>query len=193
MSTNPSTRSDAQANRHRLVDAARSVFRERGAAADIKEIAERAGVGVGTVYRNFATKDDLLAAIVQSVMAEVRDLLAPSFDVNDPVASISAMLRLALAYAESEGPLLLALREVSHDGEFEGDPRALLRDALAAGVARGQFRRDIRIEILTAFMESHFPLYLDLRSSFSGEEASEAVVALVLSAISFPVGEHPST
>jgi len=42
-------------------------------------------------------------------------------------------------------------------------------------------------------MESHFPLYLDLRSSFSGEEASEAVVALVLSAISFPVGEHPST
>ncbi len=71
MSHTPSSRSDALANRQRLVQAAREVFSERGTHADIKEIVERAGVGIGTVYRNFATKEDLLAEIVTSVMADV--------------------------------------------------------------------------------------------------------------------------
>ena len=186
MSTNPSTRSDAQANRQRLVQAAREVFRERGAGADIKEIADRAGVGVGTVYRNFATKDDLLAAIVQSVMAEVQERLVDRYDVADPAASIAAMLRVALSYAESEGPLLLALKDVAPVGDFEGDPRLLLRQSLEQGIAGGIFRRDIPIAILTAYLEAHFPLYLDLRASFSEEEASAAIVSLVLSAITAP-------
>lgn len=183
MSTNPSTRSDAQANRQRLIRAARDVFRERGPVADIKEIADRAGVGVGTVYRNFATKDDLLSAIVQSVMAEVQERLVDTYNLADPVASIAAMLRVALSYAESEGPLLLALKEVAPIGEFDGDPRLLLRQALEEGISGGLFRNDIPIAILSAYLEAHFPLYLDLRASFSQEEASSAIVSLVLSAI----------
>ncbi|MGD9935521.1 MAG: TetR/AcrR family transcriptional regulator [Dehalococcoidia bacterium] len=183
MSTNPSTRSDAQANRHRLILAARAVFRERGPGADIKEIADRAGVGVGTVYRNFATKDDLLAAIVQSVMAEVQERLVGSYDLAAPASSIASMLRVALSYAESEGPLLLALKSVAPIGEFEGDPRILLRKALEQGIASSTFRNDIPVAILSAYLEAHFPLYLDLRASFSQEEASTAIVSLVLSAI----------
>ena len=183
MTTNPSTRSDAQANRQRLILAARAVFRERGPGADIKEIADRAGVGVGTVYRNFATKDDLLAAIVQSVMAEVRDHLAGSYDLAAPASSIAAMLRVALAYAEREGPLLLALIEVAPVGEFEDDPRLLLRHALEQGIASGTFRSDIPVAILSAYLEAHFPLYLDLRAGFSEDEASAAIVSLVLAAL----------
>lgn len=188
MTSNPSTRSDAQANRQKLVQAARAVFRERGPGADIKEIADRAGVGVGTVYRNFATKDDLLTAIVQSVMSEIQERLADTYDLSAPAASIAAMLRVALSYAESEGPLLLALKDAAPVGAFEGDPRPLLRQALEHGVTIGVFRSDIPVAILSAYFEAHFPLYLDLRASFTQEQASAAIVSLVLSAIQGPRG-----
>ena len=65
----PSERADARANRARLVEAARAVFSERGLAAEMKEIAERAGVGVGTIYRNFPSKEDLIVAIMRDALA----------------------------------------------------------------------------------------------------------------------------
>jgi AcrR family transcriptional regulator len=51
------------------LDAARDLFAERGVQAEMKDIAERAGVGVGTLYRNFATKDDLVAALIAEVVS----------------------------------------------------------------------------------------------------------------------------
>src|SRR3954470_9703696 len=60
-STTPSKRplrADAERNRQRLLDAAAELFRERGLDATLDDIADRAGVGVGTAYRRFASKDD---------------------------------------------------------------------------------------------------------------------------------------
>jgi AcrR family transcriptional regulator len=57
-------RADAMRNREAILVAAEAEFRERGVDASIDGIAERAGVGVGTVYRNYATKDELMRAIV---------------------------------------------------------------------------------------------------------------------------------
>jgi AcrR family transcriptional regulator len=55
-------RADAQQNRERIVAAAEEVFMEQGNMASLEAIAKRAGVGIGTLYRRFATRDDLLAA-----------------------------------------------------------------------------------------------------------------------------------
>ena len=55
-------RADAQRNRERLLAAAEEVFLERGAHASMEDVAKRAGVGIGTLYRRFPTRDDLLAA-----------------------------------------------------------------------------------------------------------------------------------
>lgn len=63
-------RSDAERNRRRLVDAAEELFRTRGLDVGVGEIAERAGVGRGTLFRNFPTKEDLIAAIVVERMRE---------------------------------------------------------------------------------------------------------------------------
>ena len=57
------TRADAVRNRERVIAAAAEVFREKGDAAVVPEIAARAGVGKGTVYRCFPTKDHLVAAV----------------------------------------------------------------------------------------------------------------------------------
>lgn len=58
-------RADAQRNRDRIVEVAREVFREQGYDASLDLIAKKAGVGAGTLYRHFPTRDDLMDAIMQ--------------------------------------------------------------------------------------------------------------------------------
>jgi AcrR family transcriptional regulator len=69
-------RADAERNRKRLLDAAVEVFSEHGLEASTAEIARRAGVGQGTVFRRFPTKDDLVAAIVVDRLGEITDAAA---------------------------------------------------------------------------------------------------------------------
>jgi len=66
-------RADAERNRKRLLDAAAEVFAEQGLEASTAEIARRAGVGHGTVFRRFPTKDDLVAAIVVDRLGEIAE------------------------------------------------------------------------------------------------------------------------
>jgi AcrR family transcriptional regulator len=67
----PAARRDAVRNYHRILDAAREVLGESGADASMEEIAARAGVGVGTVYRRFASKDALIDELLRLAMQEV--------------------------------------------------------------------------------------------------------------------------
>ncbi|MFY1689503.1 TetR/AcrR family transcriptional regulator [Plantactinospora sp. WMMB782] len=62
-------RADAQRNRIRILAAAEEVFAEHGVGASTEEVAARAGVAIGTVFRHFPTKNDLLAAIMKGVLA----------------------------------------------------------------------------------------------------------------------------
>ncbi|WP_165960732.1 TetR/AcrR family transcriptional regulator [Actinocrispum wychmicini] len=64
-------RRDAVLNRQRLLQAAREVYAEQGHDAGVDEIARRAGVGMGTLYRNFPTKNDLLRTLRQDLLADV--------------------------------------------------------------------------------------------------------------------------
>lgn len=64
-------RKDAERNRQRVLDAARELFTLKGMEATLNDVARHAGVGVGTVYRRFATKEDLVEAIFDSGIDEV--------------------------------------------------------------------------------------------------------------------------
>jgi AcrR family transcriptional regulator len=64
-------RRDAVQNYHRVLDAAREVFGESGAEASIEDIAARAGVGIGTVYRRFASKEALIDELLRLALAEM--------------------------------------------------------------------------------------------------------------------------
>jgi AcrR family transcriptional regulator len=66
-------RADAKRNRDRIVEVARDVFREKGYDAPLDEVAKRAGVGAGTLYRHFPTRDALLDAIMQSWVDRVNE------------------------------------------------------------------------------------------------------------------------
>ena len=73
-------RADAVRNRARILDAAGEVFASRGTSASTEEVAERAGVAVGPVFRHFPTKQDLMRAIMKEVLG---GLLAQADDLLD--------------------------------------------------------------------------------------------------------------
>src|ERR1700722_10458394 len=76
-------RADAARNRERILAAARSVFAERGLDATLDEVAQRAGLGVGTVYRRFPTKDDLVEALFEQSINEVVELAEETAAMSD--------------------------------------------------------------------------------------------------------------
>lgn len=85
-------RADAERNRRRLLDAAAEVFGERGLDVGVAEIAQRAGVGRGTLFRNFPTKEDLIAAIVVDQMNDAAQRGRALLDAADPGAALFEFL-----------------------------------------------------------------------------------------------------
>jgi len=97
-------RADAERNRKRLLDAAVEVFGEHGLEASTAEIARRAGVGQGTVFRRFPTKDDLVAAIVVDRLGEITEEAAALL-VSPPAEGrvLAFMAELARIHVRDRG------------------------------------------------------------------------------------------
>jgi AcrR family transcriptional regulator len=85
-------RRDAEENRRRLLQAAREVFAKDGFEATMDQIAARAGVGVGTAYRRFANKDELIAALFQERIDELTALVERARAEDDPWQGIVVYL-----------------------------------------------------------------------------------------------------
>ena len=94
VTTDRPLRADARRNRELILDAARTAFGEAGAQAQMDDVAARAGVGVGTVYRHFPTKEALLGELVRQRFAvfteHAREALA---DDGDPFEAFAGVLR----------------------------------------------------------------------------------------------------
>lgn len=95
MTTPRPLRADAARNRRLLLAAAADEFAERGLDASVADIARRAGVGKGTVFRHFATKDDLLAAIVIDRMDALNAVGEGLLNAADPGAALLEFLTVA--------------------------------------------------------------------------------------------------
>jgi AcrR family transcriptional regulator len=86
-------RKDAQRNHERVLRAAHELFAERGAEVTMEEVARRAGVGVGTIYRRFPSKEHLFAAVSHSACADVRHCLqAAAEGERDPLSKLRALV-----------------------------------------------------------------------------------------------------
>src|SRR5580765_2828224 len=97
-------RRDAERNRQRILAAAAEVFNERGLEVSLDEIARYAGVGVGTVYRRFRTKEELIEALFMDRLDMVAALGEEAFASPDPWAGlVSFMERMAEIMAGNLG------------------------------------------------------------------------------------------
>ena len=85
----PTLRADAERNRRRILDAARAVYAEHGLGVGVDAVARAAGVGVGTLYRRFPTKQDLLRAIVEDRVEQLAACLGEAARIDDPWESFA--------------------------------------------------------------------------------------------------------
>ncbi|WP_443050820.1 TetR/AcrR family transcriptional regulator [Streptomyces sp. H27-D2] len=112
-------RADARRNYGRLLVEARTAFTEHGADVSLEDIARRAGVGIGTLYRHFPNRTALMGAVFQR---EVDGLLARSrelLDAPQPCSALVAWLRAIIAHASTYRGLAQALMAASCDDSSE--------------------------------------------------------------------------
>jgi AcrR family transcriptional regulator len=106
-------RSDAQRNRERILEVAKQVFTRRGAEASMGEIARRAKIGPGTLYRHFATRDDLLATVY---ITEVEKLAAAQKKLSaelPPIEALRAWLLVFIDYIAAKKIIAPALNAMA--------------------------------------------------------------------------------
>jgi len=106
-------RKDVQRNRQRLITAAREAFAKHGTDVSLDEIARMAGVGPTTLYRHFADKDDLIEAVLDNLMATVRDDAAPVVDIPDPLQAFRSMFTDSCDLSDAETETFLRLAATS--------------------------------------------------------------------------------
>lgn len=89
-------RADARRNRQAVIDAARMLFAEKGLDTQMPDVARAANVGVGTVYRHFPTKDQLIAAIAAQQFERMADRGRRDLETTDPWEGIADFIRFAV-------------------------------------------------------------------------------------------------
>jgi AcrR family transcriptional regulator len=136
----PEKRRDAVENKARIIAAAHEIFAVRGIGASIPEIAARAGVGKGTVYRNFPTKADLVAELARSRIESVREAAQTALALPDAWEAVEMLTVNVLLLQEADRALGDALRHTVRPdiSELRADVLAcidaVLERARAAGV-----------------------------------------------------------
>jgi AcrR family transcriptional regulator len=151
-------RADAQRNRDRVLEAAKEAFTRSGADASLDDIAKQAGVGAGTLYRHFPSRDELLEAVYRT---EVEKLAAaePKFaETMPPIEALRAWMLLFIDYIATKKIIAPALNTLvgSHSKVFEasydqigGAIRALVKRAIKSG----DIRKDLDpIDLLRALI-----------------------------------------
>ena len=142
-------RADARRNRSRVIEVARTVFSERGPDARMEEIAERAGVGVGTLYRNFPSKDALLGEVVAWSIRKIAASAHESLAEGDAWSAFTGVVRLLVRTASEER----AFAHAAPWGETGGalaEARAELDRCMEAVVRRAQEAGTLRPDISQA-------------------------------------------
>ena len=91
-------RADAERNRARVIDAARAVFGEEGTGASLEEIARRASVGIGTLYRHFPTRDALIGEVYRSEVAKLCEAARRLSNNEAPLEALRQWLLLFVDY-----------------------------------------------------------------------------------------------
>jgi AcrR family transcriptional regulator len=133
-------RSDALKNRERLLVAAGQVFEEKGLEASVADVARVAGVGMGTLYRRFPSKDALIEALVTEVL-EATIAMAEESATRPDGTGLECFLQAASAYQALHLGCLPKLW--SSDHHLVRTARELIADLLADAQAHGRVRADL--------------------------------------------------
>ena len=140
-------RKDAARNRQRILDAAAELFAQRGLSATLNEIAHHAGVGVGTVYRHFPDREQLIDGLFEQRIDQIAAVLREALDDPDPSRGLTESLARGFELQAQDRGLRELILGAATGFERLGQMRARLDPLLLRLVERareaGEFRGDI--------------------------------------------------
>ena len=145
--TDKPQRADARRNRERLMKAAGELFAEQGTDVSLEAVAARAGVGIGTLYRNFPSRDTLVEAAYRSEVAHLCDAASELLGEHPPDVALAEWMDRFVIYAAAKRGMASALQAVNAKTGLYTETRAQITGAIGtlldAGVAAGSLRADV--------------------------------------------------
>ena len=186
-------RADAQRSLDALLLAAKEVFATSGVDAPVREIADKAGVGLGTLYRHFPQRADLIAAVFRREIDACADIAPVLAESHAPFDALATWMQRYAAFVGTKRGLAKALH--SGDPAFDNLPgyfdqrlRPALRTLLKAAVAAGEVRADVDADELLGAVAS-----LCMSAHNAGPGRAERMVALLVDGLRYganPSGSH---
>ncbi len=188
-------RADARANRARILCSARELLVEKGLAFDMRELALRAAVGMGTLYRNVATKEELCAVLLADIMVEATEVSSRALACEDPREATRLLIWGLLEFAERHGAVTRVLQGDGHEANAAQKERVtaqtveVFQRAIDAGVMRG----GLDASALADFTSGIFSAYLAVRRLRAAGEAVALCMDIVSNGIFEPILPSPSS
>jgi AcrR family transcriptional regulator len=186
-------RADAQRSLDALLHAAKAVFASSGVDAPVREIAEKAGVGLGTLYRHFPQRSDLIAAVFRREIDACADAAEILSAEREPFEALAGWMQRYAAFIAAKRGLAKALH--SGDPAFDNLPgyfdqrlRPALRTLLQAAAAAGEVRADAEADELLGAVAS-----LCMSAHNVGTGRAERMVALLVDGLRYGANSSAPT
>jgi AcrR family transcriptional regulator len=183
-------RADARRNYEALLKAARELFLEQGGDAPLDEVAKRAGVGAGTLYRHFPSRTDLLAAVYVSDIEEMCDAAEKLTAEQDAATALAGYMDLHLSFSMRNTGIKRAMREMLADVEPQPEVLTLCKTRMTdlAGDMLARARQDgvVRTDLdLTTFLRMIHGISLACEDN---PEMAPAMLQVMKDGLLAPVG-----
>jgi len=143
-------RKDAERNRRRLLVAAREVFRDRGVAATLNDVAHHAGLGVGTAYRHFANKEELIDALFDDMVTTVDTYVREAADEPDAWLGLTRALQKVCEVQAFDRGLREVMLGTGRGPERQRQMRDRVAPTVDVVVARAQQQGMLRADVVPA-------------------------------------------
>jgi AcrR family transcriptional regulator len=141
-------RADGLRNRERLIDVAKLAFAEIGPNVSLEEIARRAEVGIGTLYRHFPTRDDIIAAVYRREVTQLADAAKRLLETRPAGEALHEWLRLFVDYIATKKVIAPALASMTGGTSalYESSidlMKGAIADLVERAIAAGDIRPDV--------------------------------------------------
>ena len=183
-------RADARRNREGLLEAAKTAFAEVGAEASLEEIARRAGLGIGTLYRHFPTRDAVVEAVYRREVQQLADAAPRLIESMAPAEALRAWMRLFIDYIAAKRVIAPALKSLVGGGSaLYADSGARINEAIALLVERARASGDIRPNAKSADLLRALIGFAYVNSAPDWEASARRLIDLLIDGLKSQRGE----
>jgi AcrR family transcriptional regulator len=180
-------RADAERNRVRLLETAKAAFAEKGSGASLDEIARIAGVGAGTLYRHFPTRDALVSAAYRNETEQLAAAADHLSEAHPPVMALREWLLLFVDYIATKHGMSEVLNSiVGGTSDLYSASTAQMKQAMAKLVDRAVASGDIRLDLDPLDLLRALAGVANIGLGADGERAAKRLVDILIAGVRMP-------